>query len=213
MKATNTDQDVTDDMGKAKKPGRVAFDFRFAPPTPTAAPILRLVSVSHANMAPSSLPAAHPLILELSSLRTQLAQYQHSSHTAGIQLQGSKLELSLIRDQNASLASTFAVLQAELEVLRAHPEPPLLKPDSTALSELSLAHRRLSAKLDITEESFSASKLELAAARQEIGRLGKERERDRAQINEFRRVEEEREEELVWERGERRKAEEQKKLW
>lgn len=164
-------------------------------------------------MAPSSLPISHPLILELTSLRSQLSQYQHSSHASGIQLQGSRLELSLVKDQNASLASTFAALQAELEVLRAHPEPPLLKPDSTALSELTLAHRRLSAKLDITEESLAGCKLELAAARQEIGRLGKERERDRAQINECRRSEEEREEELVWERGERKKAEQQKQLW
>jgi hypothetical protein len=53
----------------------------------------------------------------------------------------------------------------------------------------------------------------LAAARQEIGRLGTERERDRAQINEYRRAKEEREEELVWERGERKKAEQQKQLW
>lgn len=162
-------------------------------------------------MSPS-LPTSHPLILELSSLRGQLAQYQHSSHTSQIQLQGSRLETTILKDQNASLSSTLSALQAELDILRQHPSAPLLKPDSTTLAELSLAHRRLSAKLDITEGSLSATKLELAAARQEISRLGREREGDRAAINEFRRVEEEREEELVWERGERRKAEEQKKL-
>jgi hypothetical protein len=162
-------------------------------------------------MAP--LPATHPLLLELTSIRAQLQHYQRASHQASIQLQGSKLETSLTKDQNASLLSQLSTLQAELEVLRANPAPPILKPDSTALSELSLAHRRLSAKLDITETSLLGCKLELAAARQELERMGKEREGDRASINEFRRVEEEREEELVWERGERRKAEEQKKLW
>lgn len=160
-----------------------------------------------------ALPTSHPLILELTSLRSQLGQYQKANHQTAIQLQGSQLAKSIIQDQNASLASTIAALQSELETLRSHPAPPTLKPDSTALSELSLAHRRLSAKLDVTESTLSQTKLELAAAQQEIGRLGKEREGDRATINEFRRVEEEREAELIWERGERRKLEEQKKLW
>ena len=43
--------------------------------------------------------------------------------------------------------------------------------------------------------------------------MGKEREGDRAIINELRRGEEERMEELEWERGERKKAEELKRLW
>lgn len=55
--------------------------------------------------------------------------------------------------------------------------------------------------------------MELAAAKQEVQRLHKEREGDRSTINELRRVEDDREEELEWERGERKKAEEQKKLW
>jgi hypothetical protein len=43
--------------------------------------------------------------------------------------------------------------------------------------------------------------------------LNKEREGDRAIINELRRGDEEKVEELEWERGERRKAEELKRLW
>jgi hypothetical protein len=43
--------------------------------------------------------------------------------------------------------------------------------------------------------------------------LNKEREGDRATINELRRGDEEREEEIAWERGERRKAEALKRLW
>jgi hypothetical protein len=81
------------------------------------------------------------------------------------------------------------------------------------LTELSLAHRRLSAKLDLTEGQLSSASLELASAKQEIARLGKERDSDRLALNELRRIEEDREEEIQREKSERRKAEEQKKLW
>lgn len=96
---------------------------------------------------------------------------------------------------------------------RTNPAPTPLQPTSTALTELSLAHRRLSAKLDLTESQLTAASLELATAQQEIIRLNKEREGERSTINELRRIEEDREEEVEWERAERRKAEEQKKLW
>ena len=96
---------------------------------------------------------------------------------------------------------------------RSHPAPPQIQHHSTALTELSLAHRRLSAKLDLTEGQLSSATLELASAKQEIARLGKERESDRVALNELRRIEEDREEEIQWEKSERRKAEEQKKLW
>lgn len=91
--------------------------------------------------------------------------------------------------------------------------PPTQPPTSTALAELTLAHRRLSTKLDLTEQALSSAQLELASCKQEIGRLNKEREGDRAIINELRRGDEERAEELEWERGERKKAEELKRLW
>lgn len=177
----------------------------------------------------TTLPTSHPLIAELASLRQQLQQYQKSSHQSSIQLQGAKLELSLLKERYAALEATDATLRAEVDSLRsvpcrmchltrlltarAHPAPPPLQPQSTALTELSLAHRRLSAKLDLTESQLAAVTLELASAKQEIQRLGKEREADKATINELRRVEDDREEEIEWERAERRKAEEQKKLW
>lgn len=97
--------------------------------------------------------------------------------------------------------------------IRTHPLPPTQPPTSTALAELTLAHRRLSTKLDLTEQALSSCQLELASCKQEIGRLNKEREGDRATINELRRGDEEKVEELEWERGERRKAEELKRLW
>ena len=96
---------------------------------------------------------------------------------------------------------------------RKNPAPPPTPPTSTALSELSLAHRRLSSKLDLTESALSAAQLELASAKQENQRLYRERDGDRAIINDLRRIEEDREEEISWEKGERRKAEEMKRLW
>lgn len=101
----------------------------------------------------------------------------------------------------------------QLIVIRTHPLPATQPPTSTALAELTLAHRRLSTKLDLTEQALKSAQLELASCTQENTRLGKEREGDRAIINELRRGEEERMEELEWERGERRKAEELKRLW
>ena len=65
----------------------------------------------------------------------------------------------------------------------------------------------------MTEEKLEAAQLELASTKQEVSRLNKERVLDRATINELRRIEDDRDEEIEWERGERRRMEEQKKLW
>ncbi|ORY35668.1 hypothetical protein BCR39DRAFT_511403 [Naematelia encephala] len=167
--------------------------------------------MSTSNIA-SALPTSHPLITELTSLRQQLLQYQKAAHQSNIQLQGSRLELSLVKEENAVLRDQGDSLRKELEILRKNPAPPPIPPTSTALSELSLAHRRLSAKLDLTESQLASAQLELAAVKQEAQRLSKERDGQRATINELRRVEEDREEEIEWEKGERRRVEEQKKL-
>lgn len=178
----------------------------------------RLQSATRCNPAMSeppptpTLPTTHPLILELSSLRAQLSQYQYASHQTGIQLQSARLELALAKESEQGLLKRIDGLQKEIDVLRANPAPPPIPPTSTALTELSLAHRRLSSKLDFAESQLTENSLQLAQAQQEIQRLMKDREGDRAVINELRRVEDEREEEIEWERNERRKVEEQKKL-
>lgn len=96
---------------------------------------------------------------------------------------------------------------------RTTPDPPTTAPPSNALAELSLAHRRLSAKLDFTEQQLASCTLELASTRQELARTQRERDDDRTHLVELRRVEADREEELAWERSEKRRFEEQKKLW
>lgn len=93
------------------------------------------------------------------------------------------------------------------------PEPPQAPPPANALAELSLAHRRLSAKLDFTEQQLRSVTLELASSKQELGRVLKEKEHERALLNELRVGEEDREDEVAWERSERKRMEEQKKLW
>lgn len=74
-------------------------------------------------MGPSStthttLPTSHPLITELISLRQQLGQFQKSAHQTGIQLQGARLELSLVKEENAVLREGNNTLKSEVDVLR-----------------------------------------------------------------------------------------------
>lgn len=95
---------------------------------------------------------------------------------------------------------------------RKYPPPPRSAPQSDALTQLSLAHRRLSTKLDLTESTLAGAQLELAQTRQEVVRLKKERDGERATVVELRRRSEEWEDEMAWEKGARREAEEEKKL-
>ncbi|WVQ95587.1 hypothetical protein IAU59_002684 [Kwoniella sp. CBS 9459] len=168
----------------------------------------------HAESAPASpsLPTSHPLIAELTSLRQQLSAYQRASHQAAIQLQGARLELAISKEEGDKAKRESEGLKKEVDTLRNNPAPPPLAPTSTALTQLSLAHRRLSSKLDLTESQLASVSLDLSKAQQDVQRLTREREGDRAVLNELKRIEEDREEELEWERGERRNAEEQKKL-
>ncbi|WVR08464.1 hypothetical protein IAU60_005519 [Kwoniella sp. DSM 27419] len=183
-----------------------------SPAAPTSGPSSPFQpSPTHAQ-AGSTLPSSHPLISELVSLRQQLAAYQRAAHQAGISLQGARLELALSRGDAEKSRRQGAELKKEVELLRNNPAPPPLAPTSTALTQLSLAHRRLSSKLDLTESQLTSSQLDLAKAQQEVQRLTREREGDRAVLNELKRIEEDREEELEWEKGEKRKALEQKKL-
>nr|XP_019000654.1 uncharacterized protein I203_06699 [Kwoniella mangroviensis CBS 8507]OCF64115.1 hypothetical protein I203_06699 [Kwoniella mangroviensis CBS 8507] len=171
----------------------------------------------HQQVSPPITPlhTSHPLIAELTSLRQQLAQYQKAAHQASIHLQGVRLELALSKEKEERWTREKDVLEREVEVLRrvsSNTLPPTPLPTSNALTELSLAHRRLSSKLDLTETELSSTKSELSKAHLELQRIKQEREGDRAIINELRRVEEDREEELEWEKGERKKMEEMKKL-
>jgi hypothetical protein len=66
----------------------------------------------------SRLPATHPLTAELAAVRAQLSQYQHAAHQTAIQLQGSRLELALNKEQNVILRQQVENIKQELEILR-----------------------------------------------------------------------------------------------
>ncbi|WOO79476.1 uncharacterized protein LOC62_02G002998 [Vanrija pseudolonga] len=169
-------------------------------------------SSSSTAAAAAALAPTHPLAAELASLRQQLAQYRSAAHQASIDVQGVRLELELSKEEAAGLRNTNGALQAEVDTLRSTPDPPVKPAPSNALAELSLAHRRLSAKLDFTEAQLAATALELSAAKQELHASHRAREKERAAALELERIEEDREDEIVWERNERRRIEEQKKL-
>ncbi|EJT50787.1 hypothetical protein A1Q1_08045 [Trichosporon asahii var. asahii CBS 2479] len=159
-----------------------------------------------------SLPPTHPLSIEIQSLKQQISQYRQIAHQSYIEIQGVRLELELKKDEVTGLERKNEALKQEVETLRTTPEPPQAPPPANALAELSLAHRRLSAKLDFTEQQLRSVTLELASSKQELGRVLKEKEHEKALLNELRVGEEDREEEVAWERGERKRMEEQKKL-
>ncbi|GMK54577.1 hypothetical protein CspeluHIS016_0111630 [Cutaneotrichosporon spelunceum] len=179
---------------------------------PSPPPSFLKVPSSSSSSSPSPLPPTHPLAAELAALRQQVAQYRAAAHQAGIAVQGVRLELELSREEAAGLRAKNKALESEAEVLRTTADPPQATPPSNTLAELSLAHRRLSAKLDFTEQKLSASALELASTQQELQRVQKRADGDRAALAELRRVEDDREEELEWERSERKRIGEQKKL-
>jgi hypothetical protein len=76
------------------------------------------VTMTTSPIVAPSLASTHPLILELSSLRQQLHQYQKAAHQSAIQLQGARLELSLAREETASSRNRETQLRTEVETLR-----------------------------------------------------------------------------------------------
>lgn len=136
----------------------------------------------------------HPLTLELASLRTSLARFQSLAHTASMRLQGKTMECTLAAESERRAMERCKWLEAEVEVLRRRdaglqdalaavpasatdssvsgdadtPQTSTLQSSSgsagVALAELTLAHRRLSAKLDALDEHYAAVVERFAAA-------------------------------------------------
>ncbi|CED84499.1 hypothetical protein [Phaffia rhodozyma] len=94
----------------------------------------------------------HPLIQELVTLRQALLKYQEAAHQSGLNLQGSRLDATILSDELKSIRYTYSLLKTEVETLRANPSPSIPSNESLTLRQLSLAHRKLSLLLDETEE-------------------------------------------------------------
>lgn len=109
----------------------------------------------------------HPLALELASLRNAIARYQHEAHATSVKLQRHSLDTSYALERTHALESENSLLKAELAVLRAHPEIPP-HPAALQVQELTIAHRRLSDKLTLTEGALLEYTAELAHARSDV---------------------------------------------
>ncbi|KAJ9103073.1 hypothetical protein QFC21_002495 [Naganishia friedmannii] len=189
------------------------------PAIDTSSPLSRFSSLPPLSGTPQS---QHPLVLELHSLRASLGKFQHVAHKTSMQLQGKAMEVVMAQDEVGRLRVENKVLKEEVEVLRKSdyaqddhhlsPTTPLQHYPNNALSELTLAHRRLSSKLDITEDALhhansTASQLEL-----ENERLQFEMEEKDVLAATWRVKVEEMAEEVEKERLERRKVEEELKI-
>jgi hypothetical protein len=112
----------------------------------------------------------HPLALELSSLRTAVAQFQvsvqllyivqttqshsqHEAHTSALKLQRHSLEATISIERAQALEHENAATRVELAALRAHPDS-TPHPAELQLPELTLALRRASDKLTLAENAL-----------------------------------------------------------
>ncbi|KAG2032202.1 hypothetical protein BDR03DRAFT_1015413 [Suillus americanus] len=108
----------------------------------------------------------HPLVLELSSLRQTAARFQHEAHQAALKLQRHALAAAQTNDRLHLLESQHLLLASELATLRAHPLPNS-QSDTHVVQELTLALRRSSEKLDLTEHALAERTAELVNTRTE----------------------------------------------
>ncbi|KAG1734339.1 hypothetical protein EDB19DRAFT_1639170 [Suillus lakei] len=108
----------------------------------------------------------HPLVLELSTLRQTAARFQHEAHQAALKLQRHALASAETNVRLHILESQHTLLASELATLRAHPLPHS-QPDTHVVQELTLALRRSSEKLDLTEHALAEKTAELITTRTE----------------------------------------------
>ncbi|KAF8837600.1 hypothetical protein BDN67DRAFT_972750 [Paxillus ammoniavirescens] len=109
----------------------------------------------------------HPLVLELTSLRQTAARFQHEAHAAAIKLQRHTLETSRAHQHAVALEQENARLKDELECIRANPDA-APHPAAAQVQELTLALRRVSEKIELTENTLLERTTELAHARSEL---------------------------------------------
>ncbi|KAG2154114.1 hypothetical protein DEU56DRAFT_773219 [Suillus clintonianus] len=114
------------------------------------------------NIEQNELNDEHPLVLELSSLRQTAARFQHEAHQAALKLQRYTLAAAQTNARLHLLESQHSLLASELATLRAHSlPPPNSQSDIHVVQELTLALRRSSEKLDLTEHALAERAAEL----------------------------------------------------
>ncbi|KAH8117277.1 hypothetical protein DFH11DRAFT_1687323 [Phellopilus nigrolimitatus] len=116
-----------------------------------------------------SLSDEHPFVRELSSLHHAVSHYQ--AHRAAVQLNRHSLETATALQRLHALENENGYLRTELDVLRSHPNIGSTGSgshrDTLQVQELTLALRRLSDKLDLTENVLLARTEELVFTKKE----------------------------------------------
>ncbi|KAJ4486191.1 hypothetical protein J3R30DRAFT_3327111 [Lentinula aciculospora] len=115
----------------------------------------------------------HPLVLEISSLKTAVSRFQDEAQSASLKLQRFSFDASATQDRVANLEHDNELLRTELAILRANPHPdlsPTSHPATLQSQELTLSLRRLSDKLSLTEQALSERTTEFAHATSELAK-------------------------------------------
>ncbi|KIY72148.1 hypothetical protein CYLTODRAFT_486548 [Cylindrobasidium torrendii FP15055 ss-10] len=111
----------------------------------------------------------HPLAMELATLRAAVTRFQDEAHGASVKLQRFSLDTSNAHDRILRLERENSMLNTEIGVLRRHtPADAQEKQQSSQVQELSLALRKLSDKLDLTENALQDKNTELVAVQGEL---------------------------------------------
>ncbi|ESK82831.1 hypothetical protein Moror_12254 [Moniliophthora roreri MCA 2997] len=113
---------------------------------------------------------SHPLTIEIDSLRSAVARFQDEAHSASVKLQRFSFDTSTTQDRLVHLERENELLRHEISNLRANPHPDTLSESHPAVqqsAQLTLALRRLSDKLTITEEALLTRTTELVSATHE----------------------------------------------
>ncbi|TCD70277.1 hypothetical protein EIP91_004178 [Steccherinum ochraceum] len=121
----------------------------------------------------------HPLALELTSLRTAVSRYQHEAHTASVKLQRHSLDTTHALEGARLLEQENQRLSQEVAILRANPD---ITPHPAAIQvpELTLALRKLSDKLTLTEEAVASQTAKTLASQNALAQA--QWERDNARV-------------------------------
>ncbi|KAL5511702.1 hypothetical protein ACEPAH_4920 [Sanghuangporus vaninii] len=112
------------------------------------------------------LSSDHPLVLELESLQEAVNHYQSEAHRATVQLRHQSSEHAALLKHLHALENENSFLRTELQVHRAA-GPVGAHRDALQVQELTLALRRLSDKLDLTEKILLERNEELVSVQSE----------------------------------------------
>ncbi|KAH6886740.1 hypothetical protein BKA70DRAFT_1236403 [Coprinopsis sp. MPI-PUGE-AT-0042] len=121
------------------------------------------------DASPMQVDDDHPLVAQLNGLKAALNRMQDELQRSSAQVQGGYLKASDEHDKLSRLQDENRLLREELAVLRTIPHPDSI-PRPTQVQELTLSLRKLSDKLDLTEELLFSRNHDLNRAKGEVVR-------------------------------------------